>query len=84
MLTVKRGTDTLSATTSVAVVEGVASGWTLLDNFDTYQPGNLFGNGYWNDTSGNSAQVLTAQRQPGGPHGQRRQLAYLAAKPVGG
>lgn len=58
VLTVKRGTDTLSATTSVAVVTGVTSGWTLLDNFDQAQLGNLFASGYWNDTSGNAGQVV--------------------------
>lgn len=58
VLTVKRGVDTLSSTTSVAVVTGVASGWRLLDNFDTYQPGTLFAGGYWNDTSGTAGQVV--------------------------
>ena len=60
VLTVSRGVDTLSATTSVAVVTGVASGWTLLDNFDQSQLGNLFASGYWNDTSGNANQVVLA------------------------
>jgi len=59
VLTVNRGvSDTLSATTSVAVVSGVASGWTLLDNFDQSALGNLFDSGYWNDTSGNAGQVV--------------------------
>lgn len=59
VLTVKRATDTLSATTSVAVVTGIASGWTLLDNFDTYAPGNLAANGYWSDPTSGSGQILT-------------------------
>lgn len=59
VLTVKRGVDTLSATTSVDVVSGVAPGWTLLDNFDQAQLGNLFASGYWNDTSGNAGQVVS-------------------------
>ena len=59
VLTLHRGADSLSATTRVAVVDGIAPGWTLLDNFDTYPVGNLFANGYWNDVSGNSAQVLS-------------------------
>jgi hypothetical protein len=58
VLTVNRGVDTLSATTSVAVVEGVAAGWKILDNFDQAQLGNLFASGYWNDTSGNAGQVV--------------------------
>ncbi|HWI58732.1 MAG TPA: LamG-like jellyroll fold domain-containing protein [Bacillota bacterium] len=64
VLTVKRGTDTLSATTSVAVVQGVAAGWTLLDNFDQAPSANLFANGYWNDVSGNSAQVTAVKGNP--------------------
>ena len=57
ILTVKRGVDTLTATTTVAVVEGIAPGWTLLDNFDRYSAGQLFGTGYWTDPHGNSALV---------------------------
>jgi hypothetical protein len=59
VLTVNRGIDSLSATTSVAVVNGVAPGWTLLDNFDQAALGNLFASGYWNDTSGSGGQVVT-------------------------
>jgi hypothetical protein len=58
VLTVKRGTDILSATTSVAVVEGIDPGWLLLDNFDRYAEGNLLNAGYWTDPHGNSAQVV--------------------------
>jgi hypothetical protein len=59
VLTVSRGVDTLSATTSVAVVEGVTPGWAVLDTFDQAQAGNLFNSGYWNDTSGSGGQVVT-------------------------
>ena len=59
VLTIKRGVDTLSATTSVAVISGVTTGWNLLDNFDQYPPGNLAANGYWSDATGGSASVLT-------------------------
>lgn len=41
VLTVTRGLDSLSATTRVAAVEGVAPGWVLLDNFETYPEGFL-------------------------------------------
>jgi hypothetical protein len=58
VLTIKRGVDTLSATTTVAVVSGVAPGWSLLDNFDRYGTGQLFGTGYWTDPHGNSAAVV--------------------------
>ncbi len=60
VLTVNRGVDSLSATTSVAVVDGVAAGWRVLDTFDQAQLGNLFASGYWNDTSGNGGQVVLA------------------------
>jgi hypothetical protein len=58
VLTVRRGVDSLSATTSVAVVEGVAAGWKVLDTFDQAQLGSLFNSGYWNDTSGGGGQVV--------------------------
>ena len=77
VLTITRGAEILSATTSVAAVEGVAAGWALLDNFDQAPVGNLFANGYWSDVSGNSAQVLTVN----GNHAARTttggSLAYL-------
>jgi Concanavalin A-like lectin/glucanases superfamily len=57
VLTVQRGTSSLSATTAVAVVSGVAPGWTLLDNFDTYNVGPLNQEPYWNDLRGNSVQI---------------------------
>ncbi|HEY5912033.1 MAG TPA: LamG-like jellyroll fold domain-containing protein [Verrucomicrobiae bacterium] len=58
VLTVKRGVDTLTATTTVAVVDAIAPGWALLDNFDRYPVGPVFSTGYWIDPRGNSAQIL--------------------------
>lgn len=58
VLTASRGVDTLTATTTVAVVEGVAAGWTLLDNFDRYSPGPLNVPKYWTDATGDSAQFV--------------------------
>jgi hypothetical protein len=77
VLTITRGADTLSATTSVAVVEGVAPGWTLLDNFDQYPVGSLAANGYWNDTLGNSAQVLSVNGNPAVRIATGGGIAYL-------
>jgi hypothetical protein len=77
VLTVSRGTDTLSATTSVAVVTGVAAGWTLLDNFDQTPAGNLFANGYWSDVSGNSAQVTNLNANPAVRTSTGGSIAYL-------
>ena len=38
-LVVKRGNDSVTSEVKVAVIDGVASGWTLLDNFDRYAKG---------------------------------------------
>ncbi len=40
-LTVRRGVESKTAQLSVAAIGGVASGWTLLDNFDRYPVGSL-------------------------------------------
>ncbi|HOX01982.1 MAG TPA: hypothetical protein P5555_06570 [Candidatus Paceibacterota bacterium] len=77
LLTVHRRTDTMSATTSVAVVEGVAPGWTLLDNFDTCVPGSLYANGYWNDASGVGAQVVDLDGNPAVRTSTGNAVAYL-------
>lgn len=58
VLTISRGVDTLSATTSVAVVDGVSPGWAMLDNFDQTPLGILAANGYWNEATPSSAQVV--------------------------
>lgn len=60
VLTISQGENSLSATTSVSVVTGVNPGWAVLDTFDQAQLGSLFASGYWNDTSGNGGQVVTA------------------------
>lgn len=57
VLSVTRGVDSLSATTSVAVVSGVAPGWAILDNFDTYNAGPLNLTRWWLDLRGNSVQI---------------------------
>ena len=38
-LTVKRGNETVSSEIKVSVIDGIATGWTLLDNFDRYSVG---------------------------------------------
>jgi hypothetical protein len=48
----------VTASTTVAVLEGVAPGWTLLDNFDRYQAGPANAPGYWVDARGNSSQYV--------------------------
>jgi hypothetical protein len=56
-LTVKRGTDVLTATRKVTVIDGVSANWTLLDNFDRYEPGFLSATEWWLDLRGNFARV---------------------------
>lgn len=58
VLTIQSGADTLSATTSVTVVDGVNPGWAVLDNFDQTPLGILAAKGYWNEATPNSAQVV--------------------------
>ncbi|HOW65990.1 MAG TPA: PA14 domain-containing protein [Candidatus Paceibacterota bacterium] len=38
-LTVKRGADSVSSEIKIAAIDGIATGWTLLDNFDRYSLG---------------------------------------------
>lgn len=58
-LTITRGTETLSATTSVSAIDSIADGWSLLDNFDRYDVGP-FPSTYWGDLGGNSQIVEVA------------------------
>jgi concanavalin A-like lectin/glucanase superfamily protein len=52
-LTAQRTTNSVSAQTTVTVVNGVAAGWTVLDNFQAYSAGPLV-NPYWSDLRGGS------------------------------
>jgi len=63
-LTVTRGVSSITATTTVAVVSGVAPGWALLDNFDTYAPGPLNATPWWKDLRGNSVQIASLNGNP--------------------
>src|SRR5262249_18641767 len=55
-LTIQRGTNIVTAQTSVSVVNGVPAGWNVLDDFQTYNAGS-FVNPYWSDLSGGSTVV---------------------------
>jgi hypothetical protein len=58
-LTLRRGEETVSASIDVAAIADVADGWTLLDNFDRYEPGLITGNGTWLDlTSAGFSNVV--------------------------
>jgi hypothetical protein len=48
-LTLSRGAESLTASVSVAAIDGIAAGWRLIDNFDRYQPGLLNQQGGWAD-----------------------------------
>ncbi len=48
-LTLRRGTETATAQVSVAAIDGIANGWSLVDNFDRYTEGLLNGQGGWKD-----------------------------------
>jgi hypothetical protein len=47
-LTITRGVETVNKSVTIGAVNGVAAGWSLLDNFDFYSPGILTTNGTWN------------------------------------
>jgi hypothetical protein len=49
------GTEIVKATNVVGVVSGVVANWSLLDNFDFYNPGLLAANGWWIDVGGGSS-----------------------------
>lgn len=76
-LTITRGTETVSKSVTVGAVKGVAPGWSLLDNFDFYQPGQLGVNGTWIDMYGNTVSVAQ-------PAGQNRVAKVTAIAAAGG
>jgi len=53
------GLEVVKATNTIVAVDGVASNWSLLDNFDSYAPGLLSANGTWLDIGGSSVAVVT-------------------------
>jgi hypothetical protein len=48
-MTLTRGEETVSQSLTVYAIDGVAEGWTLIDNFDRYDLGLLNGQGGWGD-----------------------------------
>jgi len=70
-LTIQRaGSTNVTAQTSVAVVTGVAAGWNILDNFQTYGPG-AFVNPYWSDLNGGlTVEDIGGNRMLNSPGGQ--------------
>lgn len=62
-LTLTRGTETLTQTLAIAIAE-VASGWTLLDDFDRYSEGNLTGHYPWADLTQTGFSVVAIDGNP--------------------
>ncbi len=56
-LTIKRGTEELTAQTTVTVLKGVEANWAVLDNFDEHSLGPVSRTAWWSDTRGEYAQV---------------------------
>jgi len=56
-LTIKRGTDELTAQATVHVLSGVAANWAVLDTFDEYPLGPIADTGWWSDLRGQFARV---------------------------
>ena len=57
-ITLSRGDETLTETAEVSVIDGVAEGWTLIDNFDRYSVGLLNGQGGWADLDADELEVV--------------------------
>lgn len=57
-LTLRRNTETVSAVVSVAAIPDIAAGWTLVDNFDRYDAGNLSGKGGWFDLTATGFSIV--------------------------
>jgi hypothetical protein len=63
-LTLKRGTESVTAQVSVAAIDGIANGWTLVDNFDRYSEGLLNGQGGWKDMDAVDFSVVNVSGNP--------------------
>lgn len=56
-LTATRGTDSITSSIKISAIDGVSEGWSLIDNFDTWELGNINGKGSWKNPVG-SAEVM--------------------------
>jgi len=52
VITLTRGAETVSATNQVQVLDNVAAGWHLLDNFQSYALGRITNKGAWKNPDG--------------------------------
>ncbi len=60
-LTLRRGAESVSASATVAAIDGIDPGWMLIDNFDRYPVGLLAGNGGWYDLDAVDFSVVEHQ-----------------------
>jgi hypothetical protein len=60
-LTLTRGEETVSQSLTVYAIDGIADDWTLIDNFDRYQPGLLGGQGPWFDLDAADFSIVELQ-----------------------
>ncbi len=58
-LTASRGADSVSASIHVTVYDGVADGWTLIQNFETMEASSVNGQLRWKNPEGTTAVVET-------------------------
>jgi len=66
-LIISHGTNYLTNTVSVTVVTGVATGWHILDDFQTYPVGPLLPNLYWQDLNAGCSVVNPADPTTASP-----------------
>jgi hypothetical protein len=63
-MTLTRGEETVSQALTVYAIDGVAEGWTLIDNFDRYDLGLLNGQGGWGDLDAADFSVIEHEWKP--------------------
>ena len=80
-LTVSRDNESLTATTQVKVLNGVATGWRLLENFEGLNPGPVGGQPNWKNPDGVASVVqLDGNRALGYDGGQDLAALDLRSK----
>ncbi len=63
-LTLRRGSESVTAQVSVAAIGDIADGWALVDNFDRYSEGYLNGQGGWKDLDATDWVVVPVNGNP--------------------
>ena len=63
VLTATRGSESISVETTVQALDGVADGWTMIDNFDAWPLGNINSQGSWKNPVGDAEVVEGPESQ---------------------